>query len=136
MAAYASRKISLATNRQNSSASIQSTEPIQPDSVLHPRVAVLLGVAKHWHLPLLLCRALSTVPAIWWSLRCAIYFISDVLSNQNHGHTAADWNLEQRLKTTELFLAFIWVWLNSSLEAFTIPSRMKVASLIFFFRQP
>ena len=37
---------------------LQSRRP----SGAHPRVAVLLGVKAHWNIPLLICRALSTVP--------------------------------------------------------------------------
>ncbi|OQV10026.1 hypothetical protein CLAIMM_14081 [Cladophialophora immunda] len=36
-------------------------------SARYPRVAVLLGVQPRWHVPLLLCRALSTVSAAWWA---------------------------------------------------------------------
>lgn len=76
--------------------------------VLHPRVAVLLGVDKIWHLPLLLCRALSVVPAAWWGLRCSLTFLVALLSDEE---ATADltWSVERRFRITEVFLAIIWV---------------------------
>ena len=41
-------------------------------SVLHPRVAVLLGVDRRYHLPLLLCRLLSIAPAGWWIFKVTV----------------------------------------------------------------
>ncbi|OAF61052.1 hypothetical protein VC83_02340 [Pseudogymnoascus destructans] len=46
-------------------------------SVLHPSIAVLLGVNTHWHIPLLVCRGLSTLPAAWWGLRCLLTFVGE-----------------------------------------------------------
>ena len=95
--------------------------PANPDtktSVLHPRVAVLLGVEKHWHFPLLFCRALSTAPAAWWGLRCALTFMGELLMEEslNEGlsgvnGTAAPWSVEKRFRVTEVFLAVLWVWI-------------------------
>lgn len=102
-------------------------QPDHPPSVLHPRVAVLLGVEKHWHLPLLLCRALSTAPAVWWGLRCALTFLGELLLVESigAGHEGGGggggggaqgrWSVEKRFRVTEVFLALLWVWMSSFL---------------------
>ncbi|XMA15966.1 hypothetical protein WAI453_008757 [Rhynchosporium graminicola] len=93
--------------------------PAQPDhknSVLHPRVAVLLGVEKHWHFPLLFCRALSTAPAVWWGLRCALTFMGELLLVESKEEIEAAWSVEKRFRVTEVFLAVLWccssAWLS------------------------
>lgn len=96
-------------------------------SGLHPRVAVILGVDRRWYVPLLVCRALSTVPAAWWGLRCAFTFLAELLHVQpGMGHeewTAAiigsvgqDWDVERRFRVTEVALAIMWVCITSFLE--------------------
>lgn len=87
--------------------------PASPDgksSVLHPRVAVLLGVERHWHFPLLFCRALSTAPAAWWGLRCALTFMGELLMEDDLGPKAIGntWSVERRFRVTEVFLAVLW----------------------------
>ncbi len=84
---------------------------VEPKSVLHPRVAVLLGVDKQWHVPLLICRGLSTAPAAWWGLRCALTFLGElVLAGEldAEGNTGK-WSVERRFRVTEVFLAVLWV---------------------------
>ncbi|OAL22679.1 hypothetical protein AYO20_11167 [Fonsecaea nubica] len=58
-------------------------------SARYPRVAVLLGVQPRWHVPLLLCRALSTVSAAWWACQTcfSIYRLISVYGTT--GATAA-----------------------------------------------
>lgn len=73
----------------------------------HPQFAVLLGLDKRWHLPLLLCRALSTVPALWWGLRCALTCLGDLLLTE--GPNEGPWDAERRFRITEVFLAVLWV---------------------------
>lgn len=41
-------------------------------------LAVLLGVPQKWHIPLLLCRALSTIPAVWWAGKCGLMVVKEV----------------------------------------------------------
>jgi hypothetical protein len=81
--------------------------------VLHPRVAVLLGVEGRWHLPLLFCRALSTAPAAWWGLRCALMFMGELLLEEgcvDRGDSVGvSWCVERRFRVTEVFLAVLWV---------------------------
>lgn len=73
---------------------------------MHPRVAVLLGVDKRWHFPLLFCRALSTAPAAWWGLRCALTFLGELLLD---GDVVGEpWSVERRFRVTEVFLAVLW----------------------------
>ncbi|CZR64115.1 uncharacterized protein PAC_14012, partial [Phialocephala subalpina] len=95
---------------------LHPAEPDQKDSVLHPRVAVLLGVEKHWHLPLLFCRALSTAPAAWWGLRCAFTFLGELLLDESGQDIEAPWSVEKRFRVTEVFLAVLWccssAWLS------------------------
>ena len=89
-------------------------------SALHPRVAVILGVDRRWYVPLLVCRALSTVPAAWWGLRCAFTFLAELLQIRpgmgHEGWAAAiigiigqDWDVERRFRVTEVALAIMWV---------------------------
>lgn len=92
-------------------------------SALHPRVAVILGVDRRWYIPLLVCRALSTVPAAWWGLRCAFTFLAELLHIRpgmgREGWTAAivgsvgqEWDVERRFRVTEVALAIMWVCNN------------------------
>jgi hypothetical protein len=93
--------------------------PAQPDhknSVLHPRVAVLLGVERHWHFPLLFCRALSTAPAAWWGLRCALTFMGELLLDESKEEIGAPWSVERRFRVTEVFLAVLWVCISLEVE--------------------
>ena len=76
---------------------------------LHPRIAVLLGVNASWHIPLLVARAVSTVPAAWWGLRCAFTFLGDLLWSDDMGLPGAAWSVEMRFRVTEVFLAILWV---------------------------
>jgi hypothetical protein len=89
-------------------------------SKLHPRVAVILGVDRKWYLPLVVCRALSVVPALWWGLRCAFTFLAELLRIRPGmwregwvaiivGSAAADWDVERRFRVTEVALAIMWV---------------------------
>jgi hypothetical protein len=73
----------------------------------HPRVAVLLGIDRRWHLPLIICRGLSTAPAAWWGLRCALTFLAElVVGDMMEG---SHWSVERRFRVTEVFLAILWV---------------------------
>lgn len=89
-------------------------------SPLHPRVAVILGVDRRWYIPLLVCRALSTLPAAWWGLRCAFTFLAELLHIRpgmgREGWAAAivgsvgqEWDVERRFRVTEVALAIMWV---------------------------
>ena len=89
-------------------------------SALHPRVAVILGVDRRWYIPLLVCRALSTLPAAWWGWRCAFTFLAVLLHIRpgmgREGWAAAivgsvgqDWDVERRFRVTEVALAIMWV---------------------------
>ncbi|KAJ6111690.1 hypothetical protein N7523_007751 [Penicillium sp. IBT 18751x] len=87
-------------------------------SPLHPRVAVILGVDRRWYIPLLVCRALSTLPAAWWGLRCAFTFLAELLHIRpgmgREGWAAAivgsvgqEWDVERRFRVTEVALAIM-----------------------------
>lgn len=106
--------------------SITSHTPVGSDpgrtvlSPLHPRVAVILGVDRRWYVPLLVCRALSTLPAAWWGLRCAFTFLAELLHIRpgmgREGWAAAivgsvgqEWDVERRFRVTEVALAIMWV---------------------------
>jgi hypothetical protein len=72
-------------------------------------------------LPLVVCRALSVGPALWWGLRCAFTFLAELLrirpgSMWREGwvaivvsSAAADWDVERRFRVTEVALAIMWV---------------------------
>lgn len=90
------------------------------DNPLHPRIAVILGLDRRWYIPLLVCRALSVIPAAWWGLRCAFTFLAELLRIRptlwRDGWTAAivsgaavDWDVDRRFRVTEVALAIIWV---------------------------
>lgn len=102
-------------------------EPVVAVSFLRPRVAVVLGVPKHWHYPLSLCRLLSIAPAISWGLRFALRFlITDFLRSDAYGYgleamgfeeakrdpalakISLD-NAERGLRLTETALSIVWV---------------------------
>lgn len=93
-------------------------------SGLHPRVAVILGVDRRWYLPLIICRAMSTVPAAWWGLRCAFTFLAELLHIQSGmgreawaaaivGSVGQDWDVERRFRVTEVALAIMWVCIGA-----------------------
>ena len=83
-------------------ASFSSTEVTTHSSVSYP----LLDLSARWHIPLLICRALSTAPAAWWGLRCAFTFLGELLRSDE---TADNWTVEKRFRVTEVFLAILWV---------------------------
>ena len=92
---------------------LSSSLPLKKDfgvkNALHPRVAVLLGVNTRWHVPLLICRASSTVPAAWWGLRCAFTFLGELLRSDEIATQWGEWSVEKRFRVTEVFLAILWV---------------------------
>ncbi|PYI02155.1 hypothetical protein BO78DRAFT_433098 [Aspergillus sclerotiicarbonarius CBS 121057] len=105
-------------------------------SGLHPRVAVILGVDRKWYLPLLICRALSTVPAAWWGLRCAFTFLAELLHIRpgigHEGWAAAivgsvgqDWDVERRFRVTEVALAIMWCCASAYLSYFFADCMMS-----------
>lgn len=104
----------------------ETEEDTTSPSKLHPRVAVILGVDRKWYLPLVICRALSVVPALWWGLRCAFTFLAELLRIRPGmwregwvaiivGSASADWDVERRFRVTEVALAIMWVCISISL---------------------
>lgn len=102
------------------SSSSNETTAARPSSKLHPRVAVILGVDRKWYLPLVICRAISVVPALWWGLRCGLTFLAELLRIRPGmwregwvaiiiSSAAADWDVERRFRVTEVALAIMWV---------------------------
>ncbi|KAJ5357929.1 hypothetical protein N7541_005087, partial [Penicillium brevicompactum] len=98
-------------------------------SALHPRVAVILGVDRKWYIPLLVCRALSTLPSAWWGLRCAFTFLAELLHIRpgmgREGWAAAiigsvgqEWDVERRFRVTEVALAIMWCCASAYLSYF------------------
>ncbi|KAJ5219867.1 hypothetical protein N7468_009071 [Penicillium chermesinum] len=105
-------------------------------SPLHPRVAVILGVDRRWYIPLLVCRALSTLPAAWWGLRCAFTFLAELLHIRpgmgREGWAAAivgsvgqDWDVERRFRVTEVALAIMWCCASAYLSYFFADCMMS-----------
>ncbi|KAJ5162356.1 hypothetical protein N7492_007748 [Penicillium capsulatum] len=121
---FAKEVASAGTAVPPSPASSTSHTPLGSDagqtgpSALHPRVAVILGVDRRWYIPLLVCRALSTLPAAWWGLRCAFTFLAELLHIRpgmgREGWAAAivgsvgqEWDVERRFRVTEVALAIM-----------------------------
>ncbi|KAH8703873.1 N-glycosylation protein-domain-containing protein [Talaromyces proteolyticus] len=105
-------------------------------SNLHPRVAVILGVDRKWYLPLVICRALAVVPALWWGLRCAFTFLAELLRIRPGmwregwvaiivGGAAADWDVERRFRVTEVALAIMWCCASAYLSYFFMDCMMS-----------
>ncbi|KAF3403796.1 hypothetical protein F1880_010160, partial [Penicillium rolfsii] len=105
-------------------------------SPLHPRVAVILGVDRRWYIPLLVCRALSTLPAAWWGLRCAFTFLAELLHIRpgmgREGWAAAivgsvgqEWDVERRFRVTEVALAIMWCCASAYLSYFFADCMMS-----------
>ena len=95
-------------------ANVDATYPTIPIakpavSAVHPRVAVILGVNARWHIPLQICRALSTAPATWWGLRYALIFLGELLFRDGGSFDNGAWSIEKRFRVTEVFLAILWV---------------------------
>lgn len=85
--------------------------PTIAKSAKYPRVAVLLGVPKKWYIPLLLCRSLSTVFALWWA----------VTTTWNIGVVVRGWDggmggVSFRLMVVQLGLAYLWVRMLNSVR--------------------
>ncbi|GAM43762.1 hypothetical protein TCE0_060r18838 [Talaromyces pinophilus] len=111
--------------------------PTVSASKLHPRVAVILGVDRKWYLPLVVCRAMSVGPALWWGLRCAFTFLAELLrirpgSMWREGwvaivvsSAAADWDVERRFRVTEVALAIVWCCASAYLSYFFMDCMMS-----------
>lgn len=78
-------------------------------SAFQPCIAVLLGVDPRWYIPLIICRAVCTVPAAWWGLRCAFTFLGELLYGVELRAYEDKWDVEKRFRVTEVFLAILWV---------------------------
>ncbi|KAJ4584476.1 hypothetical protein HRR81_000282 [Exophiala dermatitidis] len=85
-------------------------------SARYPRVAVVLGVRPRWHLPLLLCRALSLISAIWWACQTcySIYqLVYKRASSTEQRLEVGDNGLLQspsfkRIVIAQIALSFLW----------------------------
>lgn len=87
-------------------------------SARYPRVAVVLGVQPQWHLPLLLCRALSTVSAAWWACQTLVSIYRVRYGTLPMGNDRPDYAPEAhlptsrmitRMATAQIALSFLWV---------------------------
>lgn len=87
-------------------------------SARYPRVAVILGVPRQWHIPLLLCRSLSTVSALWWACQTLISIANviyhPVQESEHHkchssGHEIVSYWMFRRLAVAQITLSFLWV---------------------------
>jgi hypothetical protein len=98
-------------------------------SARYPRVAVVLGVGKKWYIPLLLCRALSTSSAIWWSsaITLQVYklWTGHFKVSEKMGTLATDASepfglLCHRLLVAQVVLSYVWVSLHLSFSQNTL----------------
>jgi len=92
-------------------------------------VAVLLGVDKAYHLPLLFCRAFSTAPALWWGIGCILSLFGEIISlstaNEVDGtkwsiswNIQTPWNVDRRFRVTETALSILWCCASAYLSFF------------------
>lgn len=100
-------------------------------SARYPRVAVLLGVQPHWHLPLLLCRGLSTISAAWWAGQTCISIYNLVYGTTSPQNEDQVRNLDselvnnrtfRRLAVAQICLSFLWVR-RASTRFFVLPLK-------------
>lgn len=109
-------------DNKNGGSSDGTAVAVQQSSLLHPRVAVVLGVSEGWHPPLFACRLLSTGPAVWWgfpiALRLLVHFHLLVTAGMSGGQPSSDGMMwfraddkafDRRLRLMETMLAIIWV---------------------------
>ncbi|KIV97513.1 hypothetical protein PV10_01260 [Exophiala mesophila] len=85
-------------------------------SARYPRVAVALGVPPRWHIPLMLCRSLSTISALWWACQMCISLYRVFI--QKHGlHEGARRNrfsnsapsqVNWAIAVAQIGLSFLW----------------------------
>ncbi|CUS14491.1 unnamed protein product, partial [Tuber aestivum] len=75
----------------------------------HPRVASVLGVARCYHVPLIICRGLSVWPSLIGLSRCAVAFVA----TEGLGCTQV-----------ELILAVIWCFSSAYLSYLFINNLM------------
>ncbi|RMZ77415.1 hypothetical protein DV738_g4385, partial [Chaetothyriales sp. CBS 135597] len=104
-------------------------------SARHPRVAVALGVDHVWHLPLLLCRALSITAPIWWACTTLhnIYRLWDLrlLQNENGSSPTSGGDdhsramLFHRLLVAQIGLSFVWAGTSAYLAHIFASSLMS-----------
>ncbi|KAI0440260.1 N-glycosylation protein-domain-containing protein [Xylaria telfairii] len=81
-------------------------------SLLQPRVAVLLGLPKHWYRTLSICRLLCLVPCFWWGVRISLRFlVAEVLQRWYQVETGE----EASLMLTETLLAGMWCLASAAL---------------------
>lgn len=106
----------------------QSPSPslVPVSTIIHPRVAVVLGIPRRWHFVLFVCRLLSFAPACYWGLpraagmllRLGALWVSEI---QGIGMATSGGEVdrlvlrlvldrrERRALFTEVTLALIWV---------------------------
>lgn len=86
-------------------------------SARYPRVAVVLGVPPQWHVPLMLCRSLSTISALWWACQTCISLYRVVIQ-KDHLHESARLSrlsgsatsqLTWAIAVAQIGLSFLWV---------------------------
>ncbi|KAJ2903718.1 hypothetical protein MKZ38_009456 [Zalerion maritima] len=104
-------------------------------TIIHPRVAVVLGIPRKWHFVLFLGRLLSIAPACYWGLprvagvliRLGALWVSELqgIGMATSGGTVDRMVLrlvldraERRALFTEVALALIWVFASAYLSFF------------------
>lgn len=101
-----------ASTEPPSYAAFSSPEFFDEKGARSSRVAIRDGAGLRWQIPLLTCRALSMAPALWWGLRCVVTLLRELLLGEVLSTQTPAVDAEKRFRTTEVFLAVLWVGSN------------------------
>ncbi|KAL5876772.1 hypothetical protein ACKVWC_005935 [Pyricularia oryzae] len=86
--------------------------PVAGPSLMHPRIAVLLGVPAPWHSPLFACRLLSIAPAVWFAIPPVLRLLlrlQDALYVGLQHRSRGEGEMRRYSGQVEVLLAIIWV---------------------------
>ncbi|KAI6354746.1 hypothetical protein MCOR25_008474 [Pyricularia grisea] len=95
--------------------------PVAEPSLMHPRIAVLLGVPAPWHSPLFACRLLSIAPAVWFAIPPVLRLLlrlQDALYVGLQHRSRGEGEMRRYSGQVEVLLAIIWCGASGYLSFF------------------
>ncbi|KAH8844429.1 hypothetical protein MCOR27_010254 [Pyricularia oryzae] len=95
--------------------------PVAGPSLMHPRIAVLLGVPAPWHSPLFACRLLSIAPAVWFAIPPVLRLLlrlQDALYVGLQHRSRGEGEMRRYSGQVEVLLAIIWCGASGYLSFF------------------